>query len=208
MKPFVLKIGGSLAETGRLEAVVARVARARRPLVLVPGGGKYADEVRARQRTEGFPDGEAHRLAILAMHRTAADMIEMQPRLAAAEGMRDIRALLRGARIPVWLPARMALADMAIPRDWSITSDGLAARLAERMGGLGVLLLKSVRVRAGAGGAALAASGVVDPAFPVICRRAGLWWRVLGPGDERQLEGVLSGRLRTSRALEIGSRSP
>ena len=71
MKPLVVKIGGSLVETGRLREILAIVARAQRPTVIVPGGGPFADAVRNAQAEFGFSDEAAHRMAILAMHQTA-----------------------------------------------------------------------------------------------------------------------------------------
>lgn len=186
---LVVKIGGSLTETGRLGAVLRSVARARRPLVIVPGGGAYADAVRERQRREGFSDPEAHRLAILAMHDMAADVMSLQPGLVAADTVAAIRAHWQHGRTPVWLPARMCLRDTTIPADWSITSDGLAARLAEQLGRLPVVLVKSVRVARSAVAAGLADAGIVDPTFARIVRRSGLEWRIAGPGEEERALG-------------------
>ncbi len=45
-KPLVVKIGGSLEKSGRLGSVLSLIARATRPVVIVPGGGIFADAVR------------------------------------------------------------------------------------------------------------------------------------------------------------------
>jgi aspartokinase-like uncharacterized kinase len=189
--PLVLKIGGSLAETGRLGAVLATVVRSRRRIVIVPGGGAYADAVRAAQAKEGYSDAEAHRRAILAMHRMARDMADMQPRFSAVATLENVRGCWRRGAIPVWLPLRLAERDTSLPQDWSVTSDGLAARLSERLGGLPVALLKPCRVRRSATAHTLAAAGIVDPTFAAIVRRSGLDWRILGPREERELRGLI-----------------
>lgn len=191
MRPLVLKIGGSLAKTGRIESVLATVALSRRPLVIVPGGGAYADDVRASQVMKGYSDEQAHRLAILAMHRMARDMADMQPRLTMAAGVQDMRDGWKRGAIPVWLPLRLAERDGSIPQDWTVTSDGLAARLSERLGGLPLLLLKSCRVRRSVPALVLAAAGVVDPTFAAIVRRAGLKWRILGPQERREFRQLI-----------------
>ena len=43
---LVVKLGGSLSETGELKRWLALITRARRPLIVVPGGGAFADAVR------------------------------------------------------------------------------------------------------------------------------------------------------------------
>lgn len=177
-KPLVVKVGGSLAETGKIAQCLAYVARLGRPVVIVPGGGPFADRVREAQRRDGFSDVEAHRRAILAMHEMARHVLRLRSGLVSAETLSGIRAALRRGRIPVWLPWRLCARDETIPRDWSITSDGLAARLAERLGRAPVVLVKSVPALRSARATRLGADGVVDPSFARIVRRAGLSWSV------------------------------
>ena len=142
MKPLVVKIGGSLVETGRLREILAITARAQRPTVVVPGGGPFADAVRNAQAEFGFSDEAAHRMTLLAMHQTGILMTELEPRLIATETLAAMRGAWKERRVAVWMPAKLCERDKRIPRDWSITSDGLAARLAERLGGLPVVLVK------------------------------------------------------------------
>lgn len=191
MNLLVLKLGGSLAESGRLSACLRLVRRARRPVIIVPGGGPFADAVRAAQRVLDFSDEAAHDMALMAMHQTAAALCALEPRLVAAETLEAMAIACRRSRVPVWLPTKLCAGDRRIPRDWSITSDGLAARLAERLGDAEVALVKSCAVRRGASAKALASHGIVDPVFPEIVARAHLKWRVLGPGDERDLARLL-----------------
>lgn len=187
MTPIVLKLGGSLAESGRLRMVLAAVRRAKRPVVVVPGGGPLADAVRETQALLCLPDETAHEMALLAMHQMAEAMIALEPRLVAADTLIGIERAWHRRRIPVWQPAKLCMGDRCIPRDWTITSDGLAARLAERLGDVELILVKSRSVRARATAKTLARQGVVDPVFPVIVERAGLVWRVIGPSDHAAL---------------------
>jgi len=190
--PLVVKLGGSLAESDRLRSALHLVARARRPVVVVPGGGIFADAVRTSQAALGFDDETAHGMALLAMHQMATAMMAIEPRLVAAETLADMRRAWRRGRAPVWLPSRLCKSDRRIPRDWSVTSDGLAARLAERLGDVEVALVKSCPVKRAASARTLAREGVVDPVFPTIVERAGIGWCVLGPGDEPRLAGLLN----------------
>lgn len=198
MIPLVLKLGGSLAESGRLRTVLALVRRARRRVVIVPGGGPFADAVRETQGALGFSDETAHAMALMAMHQMADAMMALEPRLAPGETLISMPRLWRRQRIPVWLPTKLCAGDRRIPRDWSITSDGLAARLAERLGNVELVLVKSRSVREGASAETLARQGVVDPVFPVIVERARLCWRVFGPADDARLASL----------LDVGARKP
>jgi hypothetical protein len=190
MIPLVVKIGGSLAKTGRLPQILHLVALARRPVVVVPGGGTFADAVREAQRRLSFDDETAHRMALLAMHQTGVMMTPLAPRLRPAETITAIRRAWRQKRVPVWLPSKLCLRDRNIPADWSITSDGLAARRAERLGAK-VVLIKSRCPTPNRTAAALAREGLVDPAFADIVARAGLDWKILGPGEEPELSELI-----------------
>lgn len=207
MTPVVLKLGGSLAESGRLRRLLALVSRARRPVVIVPGGGAFADAVRETQKKLGFSDEAAHDMALLAMHQMADAMIALEPRLLGAESLVGIARAWQRRRIPVWLPASLCASDRRIPRDWSITSDGLAARLAERLGDVELMLVKSRNVRRTASAKTLARQGIVDPVFPVIVARADLAWRVLGPNDDAVLCDLLDIAARDARKGSAGRRS-
>lgn len=211
MKPLVLKIGGSLAESGRLRSALDLVTRARRPVVVVAGGGPFADAVRETQTRLGLSDAAAHRMAILAMHQMANAMADLAPRLVAADTLLAIKRAWRGRRIPIWHPARLCAGDTRIPRDWSITSDGLAARLAERLGGAEVALLKSCAIPRGAALEMFAHRGICDPVFPAIVRRAALSWHVLGPGEMATVAGLIdaaetAGKDNGERGYTLGAR--
>ncbi len=191
LAPLVVKIGGSLLSNGsRLATVVATLARARRPIVIVPGGGPFADQVRETQKTHDISDQAAHRMALMAMHQTGLLIEDMQTRFIAVDTAAAIRQALAANRVPVWLPLKLAGVDQTIPADWSVTSDALAARLAERLRFEAVLLIKSRCVPHGPTAAELATSGIVDNVFGDVVERAGLAFRILGPGEERTLAEI------------------
>ena len=188
---LIIKVGGSLAETGLLNEVLALIAETRRPVIVVPGGGQFAEKVRDLQNALRFDDASAHRLAMLGMHQMAEVYVKLQPRLAPADSIEGIAHILVTGQIPVWLPLQMSEYDDGIPSDWSITSDGLAARLAEHLGGVPLVLLKSIEVDATETAEQLAEGGVVDAAFPGIVARSNLNWRILGPSQTQQLRALL-----------------
>lgn len=181
----VVKLGGSLIKSGDIASVLKLVVKARVPVVIVAGGGGFADEVRRLQPSLHLSDKAAHRMAILAMQQNALALADLQPELKPVETTTEMRLALRAGRVPIWMPLKMCDRDRAIAEDWSMTSDGLAARLAERLGECDLLVFKSRAVPAKADVHALAAAGVVDRSFAEIVTRAGLDWRIFGPGEEQ-----------------------
>ncbi len=186
-RPLIVKVGGSLSETGRLPRALILVASAGRPVVVVPGGGSFADKVRNLQHVMKFDDAAAHRLAMLGMHQMAEVFIKIEPQLALAETLDDIARILSDGRIPLWVPLPMMEDDDSVPRNWSTTSDTIAARLAELLGGAPLALLKSVDVVTAQSAEALSVAGVVDRAFPAVIARSGIEWHVFGPSDDAAL---------------------
>lgn len=203
-RPIVVKLGGSLAEGQRLVSILNIVGGARQSCVIVPGGGAFADSVRAAYRKHRLPEATAHRMALLAMHQMGVMLASMHARLIPVETMADIRRVLAESRIPVWLPLRLTDADRTISADWHTTSDALAARLAERLNGAPLVLVKSCRIDPADTARQLVRKGIVDSAFAEIVERADIPWRVLGVGGEAELGqrlGVLnrSGRRKPAK---------
>lgn len=160
--PLVVKIGGSLAGSALLAHWLDALQRSPRPLTIVPGGGPFADAVRAAQRTMKFSDAAAHDMALLAMEQYAYALADQCKRLTLCETpLEAAKALARGA-IALWRPFRMLRSAPDIDASWDITSDSLAAWYAAQSGARTLLLIKSVDAVLGGD---LVASGVVDPRF-------------------------------------------
>lgn len=192
---LVAKIGGSLHASPDLARWIEALRRWPHRLTLVAGGGPFADAVRAAQARWGFGDADAHHLALLAMEQYGRMLCALAPELVPADTPETLRAARAAGRRAVWLPAAMALADPDIPRDWSMTSDALAAWLAGRLGARGLVLVKSAPLpRSGSRPlAALCAGGLVDSRLEGYARAAGVPVRLLGPDARAALPRVLAG---------------
>jgi aspartokinase-like uncharacterized kinase len=164
---WVVKLGGSLAHSPQLKRWLAVLAGAGGAVVIVPGGGPFADQVRVLQKRRRFDDATAHHMALLAMEQYGCMLAGLQQGLRAAASRAEIARARRAGLTAVWMPTRMVLADPAIAASWDITSDSLAAWLAGELGADRLVLVKSVAVaEARVPAAVLARRGVVDPAFP------------------------------------------
>jgi 5-(aminomethyl)-3-furanmethanol phosphate kinase len=175
-----------------MTATLDLVLAANRPVIIVPGGGPFADSIRTLQPEMKLPVALAHRLALLAMHQMGLVIASHDARFMPCETLAEINDALEAQCIPVWLPFALQSNDDTLPADWTATSDALAARLAERLGGAPVALIKSCKVAPDATLADLAAQGITDPVFPTIVTRANLLWAVFGAGDKAEMREWLA----------------
>jgi len=182
--PIVVKLGGSLAHDPSLPRWLHELAaKTTQRVVVVPGGGPFADAVRAAQCIWHFSDEVAHALAITAMDQFGAILCAIEPKSVPCATRLQIESAWADTRLPVWLPARMMATDRKLARSWDVTSDTIAAWLATELGAAGLLLIKSCDPGADSGDAgALAATKVVDPALPVFLARHALAVRAVHKG--------------------------
>ncbi|MFN8652647.1 MAG: hypothetical protein U0133_12125 [Gemmatimonadales bacterium] len=179
----VVKIGGGLTRLpGALERVGGAVARAavRCPLVVVPGGGPFANQVRAFDREHRLSADAAHWMAILGMDQYAWALVERIPGAQLVEDLAGIQQAHESARVPVLAPARWLRAADELPHAWEVTSDSLAAYLATLTGAERLVLVKPAP-----GGREL-----LDPWFEKVVP-AGVRWSVVGADETERLEQLL-----------------
>lgn len=203
---WVVKLGGSLWNGPALRPWLAALAgeRARR-IVIVPGGGPFADAVRNAQPVLGYGASAAHRMAILGMEQYGLALLDLQPELHPARTVAD---MMRAGGTAVWLPSALA-AEADVEESWDVTSDTLAAWLAERLGAERLVLVKSALLPPGLADArALARAGVIDPVLPGRMARLPAEVRCIGRDDLSLFVAELHGappagtRLRAERKRE------
>jgi 5-(aminomethyl)-3-furanmethanol phosphate kinase len=195
MSVWVVKLGGSLANSEKLPKWLEVIATAGAgKVVLVPGGGPWADEVRVAQKREGFDDGVAHRKALRSMERYALALSDLRADLNPAASEAEIREVLRTGKVALWMPHDMVLADPFIPQSWDVTSDSLAAWLAGKLGASALLMVKSVVL----GGSHTdveewSRRGWVDSAFKKFSSGARFRIHMLGQRDQETARRMLVG---------------
>ncbi len=139
---WVIKLGGSLWAAKALLAWLEVLAKS--PVIVVPGGGLFADAVREAQERWGFDDPLAHRLAISAMHQYGLMLQGLCPGLQTATQPSSLKDAIKNGQSILWLPDAESLTDQRIRASWEVTSDSLAAWLAGNLGAGHLLLVKSV----------------------------------------------------------------
>jgi 5-(aminomethyl)-3-furanmethanol phosphate kinase len=161
---IVVKVGGSLYDWPglgpALRAFVAALAPSR--VLLVPGGGDFADAVRKLHAVHGLTEEQSHRLALESLWAA----------------MSFLRTLVPGAEYAAHpaepLPWPVTILDSHVycqiaaghlPHTWEVTSDSIAARAAVDCGAERLMLLKSIDVPPGTPWDEAAGHGWVDPYF-------------------------------------------
>jgi probable H4MPT-linked C1 transfer pathway protein len=197
---WVVKVGGSFgarpAQLRRLMETLAGAAR-RHWLVVVPGGGPFADEVRRVDRRFRLSDSAAHWMAILAMDQYGYLLQQLAPGSALVRHRRE----LTPGRLNVLAPSAWLLRADPLPHSWEVTSDSIAAWIARALRVRRVMLVKhtdghvapdlATRERR----AAIAALGdVVDPYFARALGPAIACWIVRGQRPRRIARLIESAR--------------
>jgi aspartokinase-like uncharacterized kinase len=118
---WVVKLGGSLIQS--VGEIVDEIRSSGVPVLIVPGGGPFADLVRASD----VDDNAAHWMAIAAMDQFGWYI--------SSRGVQPV------VEISVLLPYTLMRASDPLPRQWEVTSDTISAWVAYTLG-LPLLLLK------------------------------------------------------------------
>lgn len=192
--PLVVKIGGGLLRNEGLDGLRRACGEviglaAERPVLVVPGGGPFADAVRALDAQVGLEDGVAHRLALQAMDQLG---VLLAPLLPEHELLTE---LLAPRSIGLLAAAPAFGGRPEIPESWAVTSDSLAVLAAGAIGAAEATLLKPAAgvpapaaqltadelqaLQKGGGGRA------VDAYLPEAVRRTGVVVTIRSPGAGR-----------------------
>jgi 5-(aminomethyl)-3-furanmethanol phosphate kinase len=196
-RPLIVKVGGGLLRDEGLDGLRracrdVNVLATRQPVLVVPGGGPFADAVRAVDAEVGLDDAVAHRLALNAMDQLGVLLAALLPDAELVTDLAPPRAL----GLLAIAPAFTGRAE--IPESWAVTSDSLAVLAAGAISAEEAVLLKPVAgvvarwpsddspiagltadqlqtLQAGGGG------GAVDSYLPEAVRRTGVTVVVRAP---------------------------
>lgn len=142
----VIKVGGSLIQeapelvnrlvnefgSGNHVTVPDRLTSEKKPfsILIVPGGGIFADAVRKADERFGLGDDAAHWMAILGMEQYACYLQDK----SHATGTDSIKEMPPG--VSILFPYRLLKTEDPLSHSWDITSDTIAAWVAKQTGAL------------------------------------------------------------------------
>jgi aspartokinase-like uncharacterized kinase len=180
MAPIVVKVGGSLFDLPdlgvRLEAWLKTLPPC--DIILVAGGGPAADVIRDMDRVHQLGEKLSHNLALESLGLMTSVLLALVPpslplfRFGDPEG-----APLGGERPSLLVQDLNSFAAWdeqrpgGLPASWDVTSDSLAARVAEVMKASELILLKSVTIPPEMDWTEASRRGYVDGYFPNMIAR-------------------------------------
>jgi len=182
---IVVKLGGSLSRSDALIKCLNSIEQnyADRALVIVPGGGPFADQIRLAQQRWLFDDNTAHRMALLAMQQMALLIKGLKSDFSIALSVTDIPKHLHRQKIVIWSPDIVELDKAVIEASWDITSDSLSAWLAKTLSATELILVKSAIIDASLSFQQLANQYIVDKEFCNFVRQATFKIKVINQQD-------------------------
>jgi 5-(aminomethyl)-3-furanmethanol phosphate kinase len=168
----VVKVGGSLLDWPELPARLASYLESRRAdrLVLVVGGGRFADVLRDLDAIHSLGEVRSHALALRVLDLSAHVLADLLPGLEVVDDVTQVADAWALGRVPILAPRLFLHVDDRspdpLPHAWSTTTDSIAARIALRMDACELVLLKSTPLPAGVDRREAARLGLVDEEFP------------------------------------------
>jgi 5-(aminomethyl)-3-furanmethanol phosphate kinase len=174
---WIVKIGGSLAKDPLLVEWLEQLNDlGGGRVVLVPGGGGFADAARLAQSEWHLDDVAAHNMAILGMGQFAFLLQGLCPDLVLAANELELERAVHSGRVAIWMPMELLRREPDELTTWDVTSDSLTLWLANRLNAERVILVKSCPVPVTMPTATewldLAANDVVDRRFPTLAAAA------------------------------------
>lgn len=159
----VVKVGGGLlAQPGALavacEALLAAQARGRR-IVVVAGGGPFANAVREADHAHQLGHDAAHWMATLAMDQYAHWLARRLPGSLLVTSTYETGAALDSGHLAIFAVATWLRDADTLPHSWALTSDSIAAFTAGALDAARLVLVKPVSGLA---------SQLVDDAFASV----------------------------------------
>jgi aspartokinase-like uncharacterized kinase len=141
---IVVKLGGSLFGTPELTSWMQVLADYSKqvPIVIVPGGGPFADQVRSADSHYKLSDKTAHHMAILAMKQFGLLLADIAPNAQLMQNHNPAAI----SPFSIWLPDDSLLQESGLNHSWSITSDSIALWLASKLTAQHLLLIKRTEI--------------------------------------------------------------
>jgi len=175
----VIKVGGSLLDWPGLPDSLDRYLRNRRldRLVFLVGGGRFTDLIRDLDPIHQLGQIRSHHLALHSLDFTARLLEALVPRLSVVDQLDQLPGVWAQEQVPVLAPRAFldeveATSSHPLPASWDVTSDSIAARVAQALHANELVLMKSTSPPHGVIHQTDAArAGLVDLYFPSAAKR-------------------------------------
>jgi len=143
----VIKVGGSLAlNPQKLKILCRRLSdiSQKQRLIIVPGGGEFADTVRALDKLFDLSVQSSHQMAILAMDQYGYLLANLVGNSCIIDKLENIKKVLDSGKLPILLSSYYFASSDPLPNSWDITSDSIAVHIAGQLGACRIVLITNV----------------------------------------------------------------
>ena len=147
MDATIVKVGGSLAlYPEKLRVLCAKLSEISKKhrLIVVPGGGEFADVVRGLDERFNLSCESSHRMAILGMDQYGFLLSELIHNSSIVNQLENLQKVLDSPKLPIFLPSNLLLSKDPLENSWDVTSDSIAVYIAGRLQVRQVLLVTDV----------------------------------------------------------------
>jgi hypothetical protein len=147
MDAVIVKIGGSLASyPKKLRTLCTKLAELSQEhkLIVIPGGGEFADAVRKLDKRFSLSPSTSHRMAILGMDQYGLLLSDLLPSSHIVNNLEHLQETLDLGKLPVFLPSTFLFADNALENSWDVTSDSIAIYVAGQLHATRTILVTDV----------------------------------------------------------------
>ncbi|MBW9221192.1 hypothetical protein KKP91_03205 [Methanothermococcus sp. SCGC AD-155-M21] len=127
----IVKIGGSLTHFSEpLLNELKSFSNAKNKIIIIPGGGKFANVVRELDSNIKMRNRASHRLALLSMDMMGIYFSELSD-IETVNTLYDAKEILKKKDIVILLPSKIVLSTDELPNSWEVTSDSVAAYISK-----------------------------------------------------------------------------
>lgn len=141
----IVKLGGSLLRSSLLANWITMFTNLTTDykVVIVPGGGVFAEVVRSAQKHWSFSDSSAHHMALIAMQQYGLLLNDLLANSNIVNTLEEIDQ--QQNNLLIWCPVQLHIEkQIDMPSSWDYTSDSLALWLAIKMHAVNLYMIKSV----------------------------------------------------------------
>ncbi len=136
MDATVVKVGGSLALCPmKLKRLCTKLSEASKEhkLILVPGGGEFADVVRKVDKRFKLSAEASHRMAVLGMDQYGFLLSDLTKDACIVSQLANVQKILNMNKLPIFLPSNHMINNDPLENSWDVTSDSIAAYIASQL---------------------------------------------------------------------------
>lgn len=136
MDATVVKIGGSLtSHPQKLRTLCKRLSEASKvhKVIVVPGGGEFADAVRNLDKRFNLSRNVSHRMAILGMDQYGLMLSDLMPNSHVVNKLEDAQSVLNLGKLSIFLPSTFMFSNDPLENSWDVTSDSIAVYVAGQL---------------------------------------------------------------------------